>query len=115
MEHESKIPGGNRKHTFWQTSINDQRPKLRVYINCFVIVGLIDMGEHTSIFIPESWHSNILLQEAGVQFLGIGTLSQVKQRTSWVKFIGLEGQRGRLRLYVANIIVNLWDCDLLHQ
>ena len=30
MEDESKIPIENRKYIFWQTSISDQRPKLRV-------------------------------------------------------------------------------------
>ena len=33
----------------------------------------------------------------------------------WVKCIGPEGQRVRLRLYVANITVNLWGHDLLQQ
>ena len=58
MEDESKIPVGNRKHIFWQTSINDQRPKLRVCINGIVIVGLIDTGVDVSIITPESWHPN---------------------------------------------------------
>ena len=97
MEHKSKISVGNRKHIFWQTSINDQRPKLRVCINGIAIVGLIDMGEDISIITPESWHPNWPLQEADVQFLGIGTLSQVKQSTRRIKCIGSEGQRGRLR------------------
>ncbi|KAK7794991.1 hypothetical protein U0070_014512, partial [Myodes glareolus] len=54
-----------------------------------------------------SWHPNWPLQEVDVQLLGIGTLFQVKQ--------GSEGQRERLRSYVANIAVNLWGCDLLQQ
>ena len=47
------------------------------------------------------------------QFLGIGTLSQVKQITRWVDCIGPEVQKGRLWPYVANIAVNLWGHDLL--
>ena len=39
----------------------------------------------------------------------------VKQSTRWVDCIGPEGQRGRLRSYVANIEVNLWGHDLLQQ
>ena len=58
MEDKSKIPIGNRKHIFWQTSIYDQRPKLRVYINNIVIVGLINMCVNMSIITPESWHPN---------------------------------------------------------
>ena len=33
----------------------------------------------------------------------------------WVNCIGPDGQIGKLRPYVANIAVNLWDCDLLQQ
>ena len=33
----------------------------------------------------------------------------------WVKCIELEGQKGILRPYVANIAMNLWGCDLLEQ
>ena len=36
------------KCIFWQTYINDQRPKLRVCINGIVIVGLIDTGVDVS-------------------------------------------------------------------
>ena len=68
-----------------------------------------------SIITPESWHPNWPLQEADVQLLGIGTISQVKQSTRWDYCIGPEGQRGKLRPYVANIAVNLWVCDLLQQ
>ena len=37
LEDKSKTPVGNRKNLFWKISINDQRPKLRVYINAIVI------------------------------------------------------------------------------
>ena len=53
MENESKIPTGNRKCIFWKTSINDQKPKLRVHINGTVNVNLIDMGTDDSIITPE--------------------------------------------------------------
>ena len=58
MEDESKTPVRNRKCLFWQTSINDQRPKLRVHINNIVIEELLDMGMDVSIITPESWHLN---------------------------------------------------------
>ena len=54
MEDKSKIPIGNRKRIFWQTSINDQRPKLRVHINGIVIVCLIDTGVDVSIITLET-------------------------------------------------------------
>ena len=82
-------------------------------IKGIVIVGLLDMGVDVSIIIPESWHSNWPLQEADVQILGIGIQPRVRQSTRWVECIGPEGQGGRLMLYVGNIVVNLWGCDLL--
>lgn len=33
----------------------------------------------------------------------------------WIDCIGPEGQRGRLRTYVTDIAMNIWDCDLLQQ
>ena len=33
----------------------------------------------------------------------------------WVDCIGPECLRGKLRSYVADIAINLWDCDLLQQ
>ena len=37
------------------------------------------MGADVTIITLESWHLNWPLQEAAVQFLGIGTLSEVEQ------------------------------------
>lgn len=45
-----------------------------------------------------------------IQLLGIGTLS-VKQYAGWVKCMS-EGQTGKLKLYVANAVMNLWGYDL---
>ena len=58
VEDESKTPVGHRKCIFWQTSINDQRPKLRVYINGIFIEGLLDTSVNVSIITSESWHLN---------------------------------------------------------
>ena len=66
MEDKSIISVENRKPIFWKTSINDQRPNLRVLLNDIIIVGLIDMGVEVSINTPESWHTNWPLQEANV-------------------------------------------------
>ena len=79
VENESKNSVEQSKRIFWQTSINDQRPKLRVCINGIFIDGLLDTGADVSIITPEPWHPNWPLQEVDVQFLGIGTLSRVKQ------------------------------------
>ena len=45
MEDESKPPVGYRKCIFWQTSTNNQRLRLKVCINGFVIEGLINTGK----------------------------------------------------------------------
>ena len=79
MEDESKIPIGNRKHIFWQTSINDQRSKLRVLINNIAIEGILNIGVDGTIIIPASWHLSWPLKETDVQFLEIRCLFQVKQ------------------------------------
>ena len=76
-------------------------------INGIVIVGLIDTDVDVSIMAPEYWHPHWPLKESGVQLLGIGTISQVKQCTRWLDCIGPESQRRKLWPYVANIAVNL--------
>ena len=91
MEDKVKILIGNTKCIFWQTSINDQRPRLRAHINDIVIIGLIDTGVDVSIIIPESSHPNWPHQKADAQLLIIGTISQVKQSTRWVDCIRPEG------------------------
>ena len=58
MEDKSKIPVGDRTCIFLQTSINDQRPKLRVHTNNIVTEGLLDMNAEVNIFSPESRHQN---------------------------------------------------------
>ena len=68
-----------------------------------------------SIITPESWHLHWPLQEVDIQFLGIGTLSRVRQSMRWDICVVLEGQIGKLRPYVANIAVNLWGRDLVQQ
>ena len=73
------------------------------------------MGSDVSIITPESWHLHWPLQEVDIQFLGIGTLSRVRQSTRWINCIGPDGQIGKLKPYVANIAVNLWGHDLLQQ
>ncbi|KAL6038305.1 hypothetical protein STEG23_030308 [Scotinomys teguina] len=75
----------------------------------------VDTGADVTIIAPEFWHPNWPVQEVNVQLLGIGTLSQVKQSARWLECIGPEGQRAKLKPYVANIAMNLWGRDLLKQ
>lgn len=50
---EAKPTVGNGKSLFWQTSINYQKPKLRVHKNNIVIKGLLDTGADVTIITPE--------------------------------------------------------------
>ena len=54
VENESRNMIGQRKHIFLQTSINEQRPKLRVCINGIFMEGLLDTGADVTIITPES-------------------------------------------------------------
>ena len=53
MKDESKISKGNKKHIIWQTSINNQRTKLRVHINNIITEGLLDTDAYVSIITSE--------------------------------------------------------------
>lgn len=92
-----------------------KRTKLRGQINNIIMEKLLDTGVYVTIITLESWHPNWSLQEADVQFLGIGALLQIKWSMRWVECIGPEGWRGRLRPFESNIVVKLWCCDLLQQ
>ena len=54
------------------------------------------------------------LQAVDIQFLGIGTISQVKRGIRWLECIGPEGQKGWLKPYMADIEVNLqqWNTQI---
>ena len=93
-----------------QTSIHDQRPKLKLQINSLEVKGLVDTCADITIIAPTYWHPGwpLQLQE-------IGTLSRVKQSAGQVKCIGSKGQIEKLKSYVANITMNLWGHNLLQQ
>ena len=75
MSQKSKTPIGNRKCIFWKTSINDQRPKLRVSINGIFIEDLLNVGADVSNTTLESWHENWPLLDVDVKSLRTGTIS----------------------------------------
>jgi hypothetical protein len=43
------------KRIFWQTSIEDQRPKHRILVNNTEIEGMVDIGADVTIITPISW------------------------------------------------------------
>lgn len=111
----SKSLKGSEKRIFWQTSIEDQRPKLKILVNNIEIEGMVDTGADVTIISPKSWPTSWPLQGVDMQLQGVGTLSQIIHSTRWLKCIGPEGQVGKLRPYVADIAINLWGRDLLQQ
>ena len=90
-DEESHVTGENEKHIFWQASINDKRPQLKVKINNKVISGFVDTGADVTIIAQKFWPQKWPFREANVQFLGIGTLSRVRQSVNSVVYIGPEG------------------------
>ena len=95
--------------------IEDQRSKLKIFINDIKIEGMVDTEANVTIISSKSWLPDWILQEVNIRFQGVGTLSQVKQSVRWPKCIGPEGQIGKLKPYVTNTVMNLWLCDLLQQ
>lgn len=79
------------------------------------IKGLLDTDIDVTIILSKSLPLYWPFQEINIQFLGIQILAQLRQSTRWVEFIGPEVQVGKVKLYLANIVVNLWGHDLLHQ
>ena len=64
-----------QKQIFWQTSIEDQRPKLRILVNNIEIEGMVNTREDFTIISPISCPVDWPLQEVDIQFQGVGTLS----------------------------------------
>ena len=58
IEERTINSGETIKQVFWQTSINEQRPKLKIRINVIVTEGLVDTGMDVTIISLESWHPN---------------------------------------------------------
>ena len=75
----------------------------------FGIEVLVDIGADVSILSQKSWNPDWPLQKVYTQFIGIGKLSQIRQSVPWVTYVGLEGQTGKLRPYVADISIHLWE------
>lgn len=113
LENKTKFSGETIKQIYWQMSINDQKPNLKIKMLCIEIMGLLDTD--VTKIAPKSWHPNEPLWEVNDQLLGTGPLPQVKQSAKWVKCIGLEEHRGKLKPIVAKIAMNFWRCDLLQQ
>jgi hypothetical protein len=60
---------------------------------------------HATIISSRSWSPYWLLQEINIQFLGVGTLSQIKEN---VKLFRCEGPEGQIGKFVPDISMNLW-------
>jgi hypothetical protein len=45
-----------RKQIFWQTAINDQRPKMKLQLDGIEIEDLVDFMADIPIILQDSWH-----------------------------------------------------------
>lgn len=70
-----KILAETIKQVFWLTSINYQRPNLKIQINDLGIKDLVDTEADVTIITTKYLHSNLFLQEVNIQSLVIRTLS----------------------------------------
>lgn len=64
---ESNAIGGDEKHIFCQTSINNKRPQLKLTINNNIITSLVDTGADMTIRTQNSWPQRWPLREVNVQ------------------------------------------------
>lgn len=53
LEDKTKFLRETIKQIFWQTSINNQRPKLTIQINDIKMEGLVGIGTDVSIIAPK--------------------------------------------------------------
>jgi len=95
--------GSIGKYLFWQTAVNDQRPKLMLQMNGVDVEGLVDIGSAIIIVSQVSWNPNWLLQKVYIQLIETGKLPQIRQSFWWINFVKPEGQIGKARHYVAAI------------
>ena len=51
----SKSLKWSKNQIFWQTCIENQRPKLRILVNNIEIEEMVDSGAYVTIFSPKSW------------------------------------------------------------
>lgn len=70
---------------FWQTMVNDQRPKLMVQMHGIDIDGLVDTRADVNILAQKSWSPYWSLQKVRTQFIGIGELSQIRPNVQWIR------------------------------
>lgn len=90
--------GYTGKCMFWQTVINDQRPKLKLQVNGIEIENLGDIGVDVTIISQSSWNSEWPLQKVYTYILGIEKLYEIKQSVRCIKCVQLT--------YVADIPIN---------
>jgi hypothetical protein len=60
----------------WQTMVNDQKPKLILYMNVVDMEGLVDKGADVSILSPKEFR--LATSESYTQFMGISKLSGIR-------------------------------------
>lgn len=52
--YKTKNSGETKKQIFWQTAINDQRPKQKIQIKSMIIKGLLGTGANVTAISPKT-------------------------------------------------------------
>jgi hypothetical protein len=84
-------------------------------INDIYFQGLLDTGADVSIISLDQWPSQWSMTEIKATFSGIGQITDIWQCTEVKLCIGPEGQKGEIKSYITDIVINLWRRDLLAE
>ena len=66
IEKSIKNSGETIECIYWQTSINEKRPKLKIWIDDVVIEGMVGTGVDVTIILSETLHPDWPLQDVKV-------------------------------------------------
>lgn len=103
------------KNIFWQTTLNNKRPKLKLQLDGIELKSLVDTEADITITSQNVWNPDWPLQRVSTQLLEIETLYQVTQGLKWIIYRGPEGQIEKLKQYVADRAKNIWERDPLQK
>nr|XP_058141037.1 endogenous retrovirus group K member 8 Pro protein-like [Dasypus novemcinctus] len=100
---------------FLTEKVLESHPVCEITIQNKLFKGLIDTGADISIISSNHWPSAWPFQDASISIVGLGAPRGLKQSVQIFHCLGPGGQHATLELYVADLLINLWGCDLLEQ
>ena len=100
---------------FLTEKILKSRPTCKVNISGKNFQSLIDTGADVSIISSQHWPKAWPTRPAPMSIVGLGQAQRLKQSTMVLSCSGPDKQPVTIQPYIADIPINLWDCDLLEQ